>query len=86
MPASAGRSDELPGGDQWGIGPTGVVFRQQGPWTCGMLANHIASFAGDDDRADSNATLLQPCLTHTTAAGWAFTAPTETTCDWQGEP
>jgi len=29
------------GGGKWGLGPTGVVLRQDGPWTIGALANHI---------------------------------------------
>jgi hypothetical protein len=45
-------SDELLGGEQWGLGPTGVALKQQGPWTYGVLANHIWSVAGDDDRVD----------------------------------
>jgi hypothetical protein len=34
------------------------VLRQSGPWTVGGLANHIWSVAGDEDRADVNATFL----------------------------
>jgi hypothetical protein len=78
-------SDELLGAEQWGIGPTGVALRQQGPWTYGALANHIASFAGDDDRGDINATFLQPFLSYTTPTAWTFTAQTESTYDWDGE-
>jgi hypothetical protein len=56
-------SDDLLTTDKWGAGPTGVALRQQGPWTYGVLTNHIWSFAGDDDRPDVNATFLQPFLT-----------------------
>ena len=31
-----------------GPGAVGLVLK--GPWTVGMLANHVWSFAGDDDR------------------------------------
>lgn len=51
---------------QWGVGPTGVVLRQHGPWTYGALANHIWSFAGHDDRPNVSATFLQPFLSYTT--------------------
>jgi len=34
------------GNEKWGIGPTGVILKQTGPWTYGMLANHIESFFG----------------------------------------
>ena len=53
-------SDEVLGGEQWGMGPTVVALKQNGPWTAGFLGNHIWSVAGDDDRADINATFLQP--------------------------
>lgn len=37
-------------------GVTGVVLKQNGPWTVGELANYIWSFAGDSGRLDVNAT------------------------------
>ncbi len=30
-------------GRQWGVGPTGVILQLKGPWTYGVLANHIWS-------------------------------------------
>jgi hypothetical protein len=69
--------------DKWGAGPTAVALRQAGPWTYGALANHIWSFAGDDDRSDINATFLQPFLSYTTPGAWTFTAQTESTYDWE---
>ena len=47
------------------------------------LANHIWSFAGDDDRADVNATFLQPFLSYTTKDAWTFTLNTESTYNWE---
>ena len=38
--------------DQWGAGVTGVALKQAGPWTVGMLANHLWSVAGDDEDGD----------------------------------
>ena len=52
--------------DKWGLGPTAVALKQEGPWTYGGLVNHIWSVAGDDDRDDINATYLQPFLAYTT--------------------
>ena len=74
---------EVLGTQKWGIGPTGVVLKQGGPWTYGMLANHIWSFAGDDDRADVSLTLLQPFLSYTTPNAWTFTLQTEATRNWE---
>lgn len=78
-------TDELLTADKWGAGPTAVALKQQGPWTYGALANHVWSFAGDDDRADVDATFLQPFLSYTTPQAWTFTVNTESTYDWEGE-
>lgn len=75
-------TDELLSTRKWGAGPTGVVLRQQGPWTYGALVNHIWSFAGDDNRSDVNSTFLQPFLTYTTKDAWTFALNTETSYDW----
>ncbi len=78
-------SDELLGAEKWGVGPTAVALRQQGPWTYGALANHLVSVAGDGDRADINATFLQPFLSYTTTTAWNFTLNTESTYDWEDD-
>lgn len=78
-------SDDLLTADKWGAGPTAVALRQQGPWTYGVLSNHIWSFAGDDDRRDVSTTFLQPFLSYTTPAAWTFTIQTESTYNWESE-
>ena len=55
-------SDDALGQEKWGAGPTAVVLKQEKGWTYGALANHIWSFAGDDDRPDVSATFLQSFL------------------------
>jgi len=69
--------------DKWGVGPTAVALRQQGPWTSGMLGNHIWSFAGDSDRRDVSTTFLQPFLSYTTPTAWTYTLQSESTYDWE---
>src|SRR5690606_122828 len=44
-------TDDLLGAGKWGVGPTGVVLKQSGPWTVGMLANQVWSVAGSDSRS-----------------------------------
>jgi hypothetical protein len=78
-------TDEMLGGEKWGLGPTGVVLKQQGPWTFGLLANHIWSVAGDDDRSDINATFLQPFVSYITKTKTTFGVNTESTYDWENE-
>ena len=76
-------SDDSLGAEKWGIGPTGVVLKQDGPWTFGMLANHIESFAGDDDRADVSATFIQPFISYITSTKTTIGLNTESTYDWE---
>lgn len=78
-------SDPSLGSEKWGAGITGVALKQSGPWTYGALANHIWSFAGDEDRADINATFVQPFLSYTTPRATTFSINTETTYDWEAE-
>lgn len=78
-------SDRQLSADKWGTGPTAVVLKQQGPWTYGALANHIWSFAGSSNRADINATFLQPFLSHTTPTAWTYSLNTESTYDWDAD-
>jgi hypothetical protein len=78
-------SDEVLGGEKWGIGPTAVALKQLGPWTVGFLGNHIWSFGGEDDRTDINATFLQPFVSYITKTKTTFGIVTESTYDWQAE-
>jgi len=76
-------SDEVLGGEKWGLGPTAVILKQEHGFTYGVLANHIWSIAGDDDRSDINATFLQPFLSYTTKTFTSLTINTESTYDWE---
>ena len=78
-------TDEMLGGKKWGLGPTGVVLKQVGPWTVGMLANHIWSVAGDAARADINATFIQPFVSYVTKTKTTFAVQTESTYDWKND-
>lgn len=76
-------SDDLTTTDRWGLGPTGVALRQQGPWTFGVLANHVWSIGGSSTRPDISTTFVQPFTTYTTADGWSFTLQAEASYDWE---
>ncbi|MBW1749092.1 MAG: transporter [Deltaproteobacteria bacterium] len=78
-------SDVALGGEKWGIGPTAVALKQTGPWTYGMLTNHIESFTGDDYRADVSMTMLQPFLTYRTKTMTTFSLEIQSTFDWENE-
>ncbi|HEX5010560.1 MAG TPA: transporter [Planctomycetota bacterium] len=76
-------SQDTMGGDKWGIGPTAVVLKQDGPWTLGALGNHIWSVAGDDDRPDIDSTYLQPFVAYTTKDAVSYSLNSESTYDWK---
>lgn len=78
-------SDEVLGGEKWGLGPTAVVLKQAHGFTYGALANHVWSVAGDDDRSDISATFLQPFFSYTTKTFTSFTINTESTYDWMDD-
>jgi hypothetical protein len=75
-------TDPALGSGQYAAGPTAVLLRQRGPWTYGLLANHLWSFAGDDDRPDVNQTFLQPFLAYNTPSGFGLTLQAESSYDW----
>jgi len=76
-------TDSLLGAKKWGAGPSAVALTMRGPWTMGALANHIWSFAGDDDRADINSTFVQPFVAYTTPSSWTLSVQSETTYNWE---
>jgi hypothetical protein len=77
-------SDTL-GSQQWALGPTAIALAQPSPWTVGVLANHLWSVAGNDDRADVNSTFLQPFASYTTRTATSLSASLEAVHDWEGD-
>lgn len=78
-------SEQALGGQKWGAGPTAVALKQQDGWTYGMLANHLWDFAGNANRADINATFMQPFAAYTTQTYTTFGVNTESTYDWESK-
>ncbi|MEJ8858822.1 transporter [Variovorax robiniae] len=68
---------------KWGAGPTFVLLKQEGPWTYGMLANHIWAGGGDSNRPSISNTFVQPFLSYTTKDAWTYGINTESTYDWK---
>ena len=75
-------TDSLLGTEKWGAGPTGLVLKQTGGWTYGLLFNPIWSYAGDDHRDYVSSTFLQPFISYTTKTKTTFAVNTESTYDW----
>jgi len=78
-------TNDFLGGGKWGIGPTFVILKQSGPWTFGLLANHLWSFAGKEERADISATFFQPFVSRIYKGGFSWGVNTENTQNWEGD-
>lgn len=78
-------TDPLLGAEKFGMGPSAVLLKQDGPWTYGVLANHIWDVAGDDSRDSVNATFVQPFVSYITPTKTTFSLSTESTYDWYNE-
>ncbi len=78
-------SDEALGTEKFGLGPTAVLLKQEGPWTVGVLANHIWSVAGKDDRAEVNASYIEPWASYTTKSDTTISISVESVYDWHAE-
>lgn len=70
------------GADQFAAGVTGVVLKQNGPWTYGALANHLWSVGDTAGGTKMSATFFQPFLVYNTKNLWTFALNTEATYDW----
>lgn len=64
-------TDERLGTKKWGLGPTGGVFKDVGPWTIGIRANPIWSVAESRANESISSTFLQPVLSYTTSDAWS---------------
>jgi hypothetical protein len=75
------------GSGKWSIGPTVVVLKLSGPWTYGILANQLWSYAdtSDVDRADVNQAFFQPFFTHTSHKAVTLGINSETIANWHAD-
>jgi hypothetical protein len=76
-------TDDALGSGKWSAGPTAVALTVQGSWVLGALVNHLWSFAGKDDRADVNQTLIQPFVNYNLPGGWYLTFSPVITANWE---
>jgi hypothetical protein len=78
-------SNELLGGEKFGVGPSAVVLIQPGKWTVGGLFNQIWSTSGANDRPDVNTTYLQPFVSYNLGAGLSLGAALEANANWNAD-
>jgi hypothetical protein len=78
-------TDSLLSAEKWGAGPSAVGLVLRGPWTVGILANHIWSFAGNNSRQDISNTFVQPFASYTWPSAWTVSVQSETSYNWKAE-
>ncbi len=80
-------SDDRLGAGKWGLGPTAVALKIDGPWVYGGLINNVWSVAGDDNRADVNIMLIQPFVNYnfTDIPGRYLTFAPIITANWEAD-
>jgi len=78
-------SKDALGSEQWGVGPTAVALKLQGPWIFGASVKHIEAVAGSEDHASVSTTTVQPFLTYITKTKTSLSLTTESTYDWENE-
>jgi hypothetical protein len=71
------------GNGQWGVGPAAVALAQPHPWSIGLLAQNIWSFAGQDTRDDVNQFLLQYFINYNLPQAWYLTSAPILTANWE---
>jgi hypothetical protein len=76
-------TDELLGSEKWSAGPSAVVLKQTEKWNFGVLYRHLWSFAGEDDRADVNQSLLQPWVVYSLNEEWYVLSESVITANWE---
>jgi hypothetical protein len=71
------------GSGKWAAGPTVVLLKESGPWTYGLLASQLWSFAdtSDENRPDVDRLFLQPFLSYQKGNGISFTLQSEASYD-----
>lgn len=71
------------GGDRWALGPTAVVLKQKGPWTVGLLANHLWSLG--DGSEMFNGSYVEPWVSYVLPSNTTVSMSAETTYDWNSD-
>jgi hypothetical protein len=75
-------TDSALSGKKWGAGPTGVLLKQSGPWSTGVLVSQIWSVAGDDARGDLSLGLAQPFVSYVTKNLVTYSGSVDVNYDW----
>lgn len=74
------------GSGKWSAGPTAAVVAQPRPWTVGVQAVQVWSFAGASDRSVVSSLQLRPVLSVDLPRAWYLTSAPLIVADWSAPP
>ena len=73
------------GSAKWTFGPSLVLLAMPGPWTLGVLANNVWSWAGGGSQ-NVNSLLIQYFVNYNFKGGWYVTSSPIITANWNVTP
>jgi hypothetical protein len=76
-------TDAALGRKKFSLGPTAALLRQAGPWTYGVVAVHLWSAENTDQRADVNASTVEPFAAYTAKTATSFAMNLLSHYDWR---
>jgi hypothetical protein len=76
-------TEQTLGQGKWGAGPSVVLLTQPRPWTIGVLANNVWSYAGNVHRAPVNQFLCQYFVNYNLKDGWYTGSQPIITSNWR---
>lgn len=78
-------SDDVLGTGKYQAGPAAMLFNLKKPWTIGALIQHWWSYAGDDDRLDTNQTDIQYVIRYSLPNAWSVGMGPTISIDWEAD-
>ena len=78
-------TDDVLGEGKYQAGPAAMFFRLAKPWTVGFLYQHWWSYAGDNDRSDTNQTDLKYIIRYSLPDAWSIGMGPTVTVDWEAD-
>jgi hypothetical protein len=71
------------GQGKWQVGPAAAIAFVPKKWLIGVLVQNPISFAGERDRKEANAMILQPFVTYQLGGGWFVRSQPQMFFNWK---
>jgi len=75
-------TEQALGTGKWSAGPAVGLVYMSGPWVNEILASHVWSFAGEQDRDDVSQSTIEPVFSYNFDNGWFLAFDSTMTADW----